>query len=265
MRYSSVLAFFAALTLLAACTTQKSNDQSQEVYGALPPKFVTLLKAQGGLEKWQSSGSLEFVLFNPKDSTRERHLIDLTTRKDLIEADSFKIGFDGDQVWVSPNKKAYKGKSARFYHNLFSYFFAIPYFLADKGVNYSEDTVQIDGQKYDAIKCTFSTGMGDADKDIYKMLVDPSSKKLYGLLYTVTYYSGEAHENYNFLKYEDWQEAGGLQFPGKLISYKYANDSLVQKRFEFVFENPKLSNEGANDAMFAIPAQSEIDSLIKRK
>lgn len=264
MKHFNAFAFLVALIVGSACATKNINDQNQELYKDLPPSFVTLLKTQGGLEKWQSSRSLEFIVFNPKESTRERHLIDLTTRKDLIEADSFKIGFDGKEVWVSPNKKAYKGKSARFYHNLFSYFFALPYFLADKGVSYLEDTVLLNGQRYASIKCTFSNGMGDADKDSYKMLVDPSSKKLYGLLYTVTYYSGEAHENYNFLKYEDWQEAGGLQFPGKLVSYKYANDSLTQKRFEFVFGNPKLTKEGLGDSLFTMPVQAEIDSMIKR-
>ncbi len=265
MRYFNALLFLFALAMSSACTTKNGSDQSSEMYNDLPPSFAALLKAHGGLEKWQTAQSMEFTLLNPQDSTREHHLIDLTTRKDLIEADSFKIGYDGKEVWVSPSKSAYKGKSARFYHNLFSYFFAVPYFLTDDGVSYVQDTVLLNGQQYASIKCTFSNGMGDADKDIYKLLVDPASKKLYGLLYTVTYYSGEAHENYNFLKYEDWQEAGGLQFPGKLVSYKYANDSLTQKRFEFVFENPKLTTEAVDGTMFAMPEQAEIDSLIKRR
>ena len=252
------------LNNFVACSPQKHPGAAEDVYEKLPKNLVSLLQSHGGLEKWRSFGTLEYDLFNLKDSLTEHHAIDLRNRKDLIVADSFKIGFDGKEVWVSPERKAFKGKSARFYHNLFFYFFAIPYVLADPGINYREDTVTLNDKTYPAILATFDAGIGDADKDAYRIVIDPETNKLYGLLYTVTYFSGEAHKNYNFLKYEDWQEAGGLQFPGKLTGYKFSNGIVGEERYKVLFSNIRLNTDTPVETLFAMPDKAEVDSLIKR-
>ncbi len=248
-------------SILISCTTTKK--EYVDIYASYPTSFTKLLQAHGGLEKWNSFNTLEFDLFNPEDSSQEHHIIDLKLRKDMVLGDSFKIGFNGKDVWVAPNKKAFSGKSARFYHNLFFYFFSIPYVLADPGVNYQEDTVSLSGQKFSCIMATFNAGVGDADKDFYKMVVDPQTKKLTSLLYTVTYYSGEAHERYNLLTYMDWQEIEGLQFPGKIAGYKYADGIVGEKRYEYLFKNVVLKKEAPPETLFTMPAEAEIDSLFK--
>jgi hypothetical protein len=256
--------FYSSFFLVFVYCSSPKLDVKSNGYDKLPPNFQSLLQAHGGLDTWQSFGGLEYDLINPKDSSREHHVIDLLSRKDLVEADSFKIGFDGKEVWVSPNKKALGDNSARFYHNLFFYFFSMPYVLADSGINYQPDTVKINGETYESIKTTFNSGVGDADKDIYKMIIDPKTKRLFGLLYTVTYFTNVSHEKYNFLKYEDWQEISGLQFAGKLVSYKYANDSIKEKRGEYSFSNVRLKKEAPSKSLFERPSLSEIDSMIKR-
>jgi hypothetical protein len=262
MNYLRNLSVVSFILIIASCTTSKKENTN--VYERFPNTFTSLLQTHGGLEKWQSFGTMEYDLLNPQDSSKEHHLISLWNRKDLIVADSFRIGYDGKEVWVAPNKKAYKGNSARFYHNLFFYFLSVPYVLADPNISYEEDTVQLNGVGYPCIKASFANGVGDADKDVYKMIIDPATKKLYGLLYTVTYFSNQAQTKYNFLRYEDWQEANGLQFPGKLVSYKFVNDSIKEKRFEFAFKNIQLKAEAPDEKMFTMPTLAEIDSLIKR-
>jgi hypothetical protein len=257
-KYGRSISLLILIGILASCNSVKKEN----VYANYPAGFTKLLQAHGGLEKWNSFNTLEFDLFNPEDSSQEHHVIDLKQRKDMVLADSFKIGFNGKDVWVAPNKKAFPGKSARFYHNLFFYFFSIPYVLADPGVNYQEDTVSLNGEKFSCIKATFNTGVGDADKDFYKMVVDPQTNQIASLLYTVTYYSGEAHERYNLLKYLDWQEIKGLQFPGKLAGYKYADGIVGEKRYEYIFKNIVLKKEAPPETLFAIPAEAEIDNLI---
>ena len=251
------------LTVLTSCSTGKKVET--DIYSHYPENFAKLLKAQGGLDKWNLSNTLEFDLVNSEDSSTEHHIVDLKSRKVLVQGDSFKIGFDGSEVWVAPNKKAFAGKSARFYHNLFFYFFSIPYVLADPGINYQDDTVNLDGQNFSCIKATFNIGVGDSDKDFYKMIVDPQTNRLTSLLYTVTFYSGEVQERYNLLKYEDQQEINGLIFPGRLVGYKYENDSVKENRYEYTFRNISLKETVASDSLFAMPLMAEVDSLLKRE
>jgi hypothetical protein len=260
MKKYSISTLFILLFLIS-CTTAKK--ETVDIYASYPLKFSKVLQAHGGLEKWNSFNTMEFDLLNPEDSSQEHHIIDLKLRKVLVEGDSFKIGFDGKNVWVAPDKKSFPGKSARFYHNLFFYFFSIPYVLADPGVNYQDDTVSLSGENFSCIKATFNAGVGDADKDFYKMIIDPQTAKLTSLLYTVTYYTGEAHEKYNLLKYLEWQQIEGLQFPGRLAGYKYADGIVGEKRYEYFFKNIILKKGATPETLFAMPTEAEIDSLVK--
>ena len=172
--YSFTLAIF----LIASCTPKQKQETSIDHYSVLPSYFSETLKAHGGLDKWRSFKTLEYDLLHDGDSTpAEHYTLDLLNRKDLTVADSFKIGFDGKEVWVAPNKGAFKGRSARFYHNLYSYFLTIPFIVSDPGVIYSNDTLTVDGKLYDVINVNFETGIGDADKDAYKLLINPDNQQ----------------------------------------------------------------------------------------
>ncbi|MEP2668495.1 MAG: DUF6503 family protein [Cyclobacteriaceae bacterium] len=256
--------FLLVIFLLSSCTSEQKKETPIDYYSSLPTGFSEVLKAHGGLDKWRSFKTLEYDLLHSGDSTpTEHYTLDLLNRRDLTVADSFKIGFDGKEVWVAPNKGAFSGRSARFYHNLYSYFLTIPFIVADPGAIYSDDTLTVNGKQYDVINVAFEAGVGDADKDAYKLLIDPSTKQMEKLLYTVTYYSGEAHENYNALSYEDWIEVSGVRMPTKLVGYKYSNGTTGDKRYEVSFVNIQLKEDSPNQDIFKIPAEAEIDSLIK--
>jgi len=258
------LSYLFFLTILISCGPKQKEETPINHYASLPESFSATLKAHGGLDQWRSFKTLEYDLLHDGDSTpTEHYTLDLLNRKDLTVADSFKIGFDGKEVWVAPNKGAFSGRSARFYHNLYSYFLTIPFIVADPGAIYSDDTLTVDGKLYDVINVAFEAGTGDADKDAYKLLIDPSTKQMVKLLYTVTYYSGEAHENYNALSYEDWIDVSGVKMPTKLIGYKYSNGTTGDKRYEVSFVNIQLKEDSPNQDIFKIPAEAEIDSLVK--
>ncbi len=257
-----LIVFILVILVLASCSKSQKETQAVDYYAQLPELYQQVLKAHGGLEKWKGFKTLEYDLQHQNDSVpTEHYTLDLLSRKDLTVADSFKIGFDGKDVWVAPNRAAYKGRSARFYHNLYSYFLTIPFIVSDPGANYSIDTLTVDGKLYDAIKVTFNEGVGDADDDYYQMLIDPQSHHMEKLLYTVTYYSGEAHENYNALSYEDFVDVNGLQLPSKLVGYKYSAGKTGDKRYEVTFHNLTLKADSPNQDIFNIPAEAEIDSL----
>lgn len=255
--------FLSAVLLLASCSP-KQKEVPVDPYATLPPYFSEVLKAHGGLGQWREFKTLSYDLRHQDDpAPGEHYTMDLLNRKDLTVADSFKIGFDGENVWVAPNKKAFPGKSARFYHNLFSYFFSIPFILADPGVAYSSDTLTVDGKKYDVVKVSFEAGVGDADKDTYQLLIDPNTKQMEKLLYTVTYFSGEGSGNFNALAYEGWEEVNGVRLPTRLTGYTYLDGHLGGKRYEVAFSNIRLGTESPAQGLFEMPTQAEIDSLKK--
>lgn len=259
LRKSSYCAF---LTLLIISCSTKQNDHDEDIYASLPPTYSEMLKSHGGLATWRSFGALEFDLKHEKDSiATEHYTLDLVNRKDLTVADSFKIGFDGTHVWVAPNRNAYKGRSARFYHNLYSYFISMPFIVADPGVKYAMDTLSVDGKRYDVVNVSFSEGVGDADTDTYKILIDPETHKMEMLLYTVTFYSGQAHENYNALSYENWTNINGVELATTLVGYKYGDGKTGDKRYEVKFNNLKLLEQRPDQNLFVMPAQAEIDSF----
>lgn len=255
----------AIAVLLIAITLFSCNRPHENVtnyYEFLPEKYIDVLKSHGGLDKWRSFGTLEYDLKHEKDSMpTEHYVLDLVNRNDLTVADSFKIGFDGSEVWVAPHRKAFKGKSARFYHNLYSYFVSMPFIVANPGVNYSIDTLSVDGKMYDVVSVSFSEGVGDADKDTYKILIDPETKKMEMLLYTVTFYSGQVHENYNALSYKNWTDINGVALATTLVGYKYSNGKTGEKRYEVTFSNLQLRQKSPDQHLFLMPAQAEIDSL----
>lgn len=254
--------FFLFVIILISCTTSQQESKTVDHYKDLPSDLTEVLKAHGGLDKWRSYGTLEYDLQHENDSVpTEHYILDLQNRKDLTVADSFKIGFDGKIVWVAPNKSSYKGRSARFYHNLYSYFLNIPFMVADPGAKYASDTLTLDGKLYEVINVSFEEGVGDADADTYKLLINPSTHQMEKLLYTVTYYSGEPHENYNALSYENFKMINDLLFPTTLVGYKYNNGSLGEKRYEVNFHNIQLKAERPDQSIFTMPGMAEIDSL----
>ncbi len=270
MKYGPILIFFfAALSCTNKNDHKTSESQTTDTtapttdLSRYPELFQKIIMAHGGFEKWQQQASLNFTLETTlgKEKT-ETQLIDLWTRKVLIESDSFKLGMDGSNVWVFPSKEAFGELPARFYHNLIFYFFAIPHILADPGTIY-EDLGErtIDNKSYRALKVSFEEGTGDADDDFYILHVNPETYQLEILLYTVTYFSGEQHENYSALVYEQWQDINGLVVPQKMVGRKYEDGSLGDVNYNNSFSGVMFSTKQPESGVFDMPSGAEIDSL----
>lgn len=260
--------FFSTLLLpifiILGCTPQQSSnegteDQASDVQQPIP--LDPLLEAHGGLNTWKQYQQVEYDLF-VNGNLVDHQLIDLKTRKVLITSEQYTIGFDGQEVWITPDKEAYPGNSARFYHNLQFYFFAIPFVLADPGTHH-EDLGQstFQGETCHVVKTSFGNHVGDAPDDYYLTYADPETHQLKLLLYTVTYFSGEASETFNARMYDSLQEVDGLLVPARMISYRWENDTLGEKRSETAFRNVRFSKEAPDPSMFAIPEGAYIDKL----
>jgi len=229
----------------------------------LPMVLKKGLEEHGGIEQWNKMSALTFA-FN-RGEEKEVQKISLGDRKSLITRDSVQVGFDGKEVWVAPNKAAYGKGSARFYHNLIFYFYAMPFVLADPGIIYEEVSARvIEDISYPGVKISYHDDVGDAPDDYYIAYFHPETSELYLLLYTVTYYQDGPSTKYSALVYDSWQEVNGLKLPLKMVGYKFENDTLGAKRYERSFEGVTVSEKAFESGIFDMPEVAEIDSLIKR-
>ena len=260
---------FLASFLISACqpAADKKTNRSEEIAAQLPAQknlpayFNQVLQAHGGQQNWYKLGAMQYQV--TRDGNTEIHIIDLKNRKSLIKANTYSIGQNGEQVWVSPEKAAFPGKSARFYHNLYFYFYAIPFVLADPGGNYEKlQNLVLAGKSYEVIQVTFGEGVGDSPDDQYRLLINPDTNRLEWLLYTVTYFGGKPGEQkFNALKYSNYQKHQGLLFPKQLIGYTYEKDKLGEERYRATFENLQLKEGQPDQRQFEMPEKAEVDSL----
>ncbi|WP_335964381.1 DUF6503 family protein [Galbibacter sp. PAP.153] len=206
--------------LLCACNgnTEKASETNMDIY---PQDFTEVLKAHGGLDKWKKAKTLSFK----KD--KETYTIDLNSRKALIKTPKYSLGYDGKTAWLKEkDTAAFKG-NVDFYHNLFFYFFAMPFVLADSGIVYSEtQPITVEGKTYPGIKIAYQDGVGASSKDNYYLYYNAKTHKMEWLAYTVTYFDQKekGKEQANIIKYSDWQAIGGVKLPKTIIWY--AKDSL---------------------------------------
>ncbi len=266
-----ILLVLASLLVCSCGQNIATNQQEELPKNTVPKKVINTtqypnllqkaLEAHGGLDTWRSYASLKYDKVSAEGSS-ENQLINLYNRKVLISRETVQIGFNGEQVWVSPNLAAYGKGSARFYHNLHFYFFGIPFLLADPGINYEDQgEVMIDSVSYKALKITYNEGIGDSDGDVYIAHFDPETYQLKLLLYTVTYYGDNGAASFNALKYEEWQKIDGLLVPKTYVGYVYENGSLGKQRYSATFNNISFMEEAPDESLFEIPEVAEIDSL----
>jgi len=259
--YKNCLIITLFFSLLLACSTPQVPISQSIGNQPLPEILKAALEAHGGLDQWSKMNTLKYTI--ERNDKPEQHLIDLKSRKVLLTHDDYKLGFDGKEVWVTPNLEAFGKGSPRFYHNLIFYFYAIPFVLADPGINYEVlPQKEIEGQTYNVLKISYNEGVGDAPDDYYIAHFNTETNLMDWLLYTVTYYSGEKSEKFNALKY-DWQEMNGLKIPSKLTGYKYEDGQITDFRYSRLFKEVSISTQTSNSSIFEMPKGAAIDPLLK--
>ncbi|RFP67040.1 hypothetical protein D0N36_00715 [Hymenobacter lapidiphilus] len=264
--------YFSLALVLAACT----SNPEQAVTTAAPTEAVTpkrelpkllqqALEAHGGLAAWQQFGMMSYQLSGTLggEAREEKHLINLRTRQVRIEGPDYQLGLDDqNEVWVSPNKAAFGKMSARFYHNLYFYFFAIPFVLADEGTNYEDlGTRTVAGKAYRALKVSYETGRGDSSGDEYIAHFNPETYRLELVLYTVTFFEPGKAATYNALLYPEWQQVNGLLLPRRMEGHKFADNQIGELRYQAAFSQVQLTKPQPETSQFARPAGAELDSL----
>lgn len=250
--------FVLVLVSLISCkqTSDKTDEVDQieetpQVSKTYPENISKVFMAHGGIDNWELMNGLTFEMENPEG--KEVTTTALKNRKSLIETEKFKIGFDGENVWLKQDSLVYKG-NPKFYYNLMFYFYAMPFVLADDGIIYENvDALEFEGVSYPGIKIAYESGVGESPEDEYILYYNPKTFKMEWLGYTVTYFSKEKSKEFHFINYSEWQDLNGFNLPKTLTWYKSENNKPTEKRNERVFTNIKLSKEKLNDVVFKVP------------
>ena len=255
-----LLIVFAILIFSCKNNTKETTNYSEEnldVTTSIYPESISkVLDAHGGLDKWNSMKSLVFEMQIPEG--KEVTTTDLKSRKSLIETEKFKIGFDGKNVWLKQDSLVYKG-NPKFYYNLMFYFYAMPFVLADNGINYENvEPLVFEGKTYPGIKISYESGVGESSNDEYMLYYDSETSQMTWLAYTVTYFTKEKAKEFHFIKYSNWQTVEGLLLPETLTWYNYENNLPTTKRNDLQFTNIKLSKEKLHASIFEIPKGADV-------
>lgn len=216
------------------------------------PAFMDSLFAKhGGYINWQTHQYLTFSIQKPDGL--ETHQIDLKSRKDKMSTDKFSLGFDGKEVWLKQDSTYFKG-NPKFYHNLMFYFYAMPFVLGDKGINYGEaEDLVYEGITYKGVKISYESTVGDSPKDNYYLYVDPQSGRMAWLGYTVTFFSGEPSDQLSYIRYAGWDMFAGLLLPTRLEWHEYKNGKLGGITNTVNFSNISIQNTVPSIVDFSKP------------
>ena len=193
------------------------------------------------------------------DQQNEEHfLLDLQNRHERITGAGYQMGYNGNAYWQVLDE-GLKEKNVPFMINLQFYFFAMPFVMADPGVNIeSLGQKELNGKTYKVIKAGFDEGVGLAPKDQYILYFDSTTDLLHLLLYSVTYFKEENAEKYNALHYAEWQEVSGLQVARKMDRYVWdtTTDSLGSYRGSKTFTAVSFKSSSPEQSNFTPPANA---------
>ena len=243
------LIFLLTLITIMSCQQPKLRTlQTKSKKIEYPAAFAKVLEAHGGMDAWNKMHGLSYDMVNGEKY--ERQIIDLKDRRERIEGENFIVGYDGQNYWVEADT-SYKGNPI-FYKNLIFYFYAMPFVLADPGINYTTvDPLLFDNVSYPGIRVDYEDGVGISPKDEYYIYYDPATYEMEWLAYTVTYFSKEKSEKLGWIRYDDWQKIEGILLPNSMGWFKSDDMLPTEQRNRRSFNNVKLVDTEMPASTFA--------------
>ncbi|WP_046757393.1 DUF6503 family protein [Kordia jejudonensis] len=248
------------LFLMVACKSEKKDAKTADIpqeevkkeTKKYPEKLQKVFDAHGGIDNWNAAQTLIYEMVKPKQT--EKHITDLHSRKTRLEGENFTIGYDGKDVWLAQkDTTAFKG-NARFYHNLYFYFYAMPFVLGDDGITYDEvESLSFEDVQYPGYKISYGDGVGDSPEDNYFIYYNPENYQMEWLGYTVTYFNGAPSTKISYIRYSDWQKVNGVVLPKTLTWYKSEDNKVTEVRNSVEFINVVLTNKPMETKMYSRP------------
>lgn len=244
----------AAITILSCKNeTKKGTDKTtkQEIVSEnFPSELGKVFEAHGGINVWRKARTLSFNL------REEVHTSDLHSRKIVINSPNYSLGFNGETVWLKEAKEGNFKSNKDFYYNLFFYFYAMPFVLADDGITYTKvPDLKFEGNLFPGYKIAYASDKGTSPEDNYIIYYNPETYQMEWLAYTVTFNSKKPSEKYNLIRYNSWENSTGLVLP-KSIAWYNKDDSgnpTEQARSSTQFTLPLVSKLPLADSFFEKP------------
>ncbi|MGK0314592.1 MAG: hypothetical protein ACI86M_000812 [Saprospiraceae bacterium] len=241
---------FLAVILIVSCKNVPPEtttvDKTPQI--EYPAELVKIFDNHGGLDKWNSMKSMSYEIV--KEEGNEKQFIDLHDRRERIEASNFTSGYDGKEYWIEADT-TYKG-NAKFYTNLIFYFYAMPFVLADAGINYEKtEPIEFEGESYPGYRISYGDGVGVSPEDEYFIHYDSETNEMAWLGYTVTFFSGKKSEKRSYIRYNDWKNFNGVKSPNSLTWFTIEEEKLIEPSHTINFEKAMVSETQFTDAKFA--------------
>ena len=237
-------------------TDVKKKSKQKEIVEVKKENFPTELgkvfEKHGGINIWRKAQILSF------NKDEEVHTVDLHSRKTVINTSKYSLGFDGEKVWLDEEKEGnYKG-NPEFYHNLYFYFYAMPFVLADDGITYTKvEDLKFEGTNYSGYKISYAADKGTSPDDNYIVYYNPKTYQMEWLAYTVTFKSKSPSDKYRLMKYTKWENVNGLILPKEITWYKKDENGTptepAGKPIEFTL--PLISQGKLADSFFKKPVK----------
>ena len=186
------------------------------------------------------------------------HTVDLHSRKSVINTPKYSLGYDGKEAWLAQeDSTAFKGNKD-FYYNLYFYFYAMPFVLADEGIVYEKAVpIKFEGIEYPGFKISYKANVGSSPDDNYFVYYNAETYQMEWLGYTVTYFSEKPTEKSNLIRYNDWEKTTGFVLPKSITWYKKDEQGQptepASPATEFTY--PLVSQGALSDAFFDKPTE----------
>jgi len=251
-KFIAIIIILISFFGLSQTTKKVSEISDKSITKRFPYELSRMFTAHGTYEYWDTLNQLSFDLLK-KGGVPETHLVDLKSRKTLISSSKFIIGFDGEEVWMNAAGK-FPVKRARFYYNLYFYFYAMPFVLGDPGISYLKvKDLSFENKRYTGYKITYANNIGNSPDDNYFVYFDKISHQMTWLGYTVTYGDEKPSTEIHYIKYTDWQKVNGLLLPKKLQWYDSENNLPTTLSNTADFENISVSEKMIDVSKFVKP------------
>jgi hypothetical protein len=216
---------------------------------------VKIFDNHGGLDKWKSMKSMSYEIV--KEEKNEKQFIDLQNRRERIEGSNFTSGYDGKEYWVEADT-SYDG-NPKFYTNLMFYFYAMPFVLADEGINYDKtEPLEYEGKSYPGYRNSYGADVGVRPEDEYFIYFDSETYEMAWLGYTVTFFSGEKSKKISYIRYNDWKKYEGLKLPNSITWYKVEDGKITEPRNTRNFDEVVVTETSFPDSKFIKTSSAKI-------
>lgn len=206
--------------VVISCKNEAKKETKKEVAKEVkkenfPEELGKVFEKHGGINAWRNAQVLSF------NKGEEVHTVDLQTRKTVINTQEYSVGYNGKEVWLDEEKEGtYKGNPT-FYYNLYFYFYAMPFVLADDGIVYEKTAdLVFEGINYPGYKISYKANVGSSPDDNYMVYFNPKTYQMEWLKYTVTFNSKETSDKFNIIRYNNWNNVNGLLLPKAITWYK---------------------------------------------